>query len=157
LLYYRRVVEDFPGTVYGNVARSRLSLPLVDIAIETPPPVIAADTSAVSEVPQVRAVADTLGPVAPGDTLTPTVQAWPESLRPSAAEQDTSGAVEGVEFEALAHDTTGSTESLRLGIHRPEPEPRESLETGQEESLTDTLGLPAYQDTLGKPPPEGQN
>lgn len=159
LLYYRRVVEDFPGTVYENVARSRLSLPLVDVAVEAPAPapVIAADTSAVSEIPQVPAIADTLGAVAPADTLRSTVRASPESLRQPAAEQDTSGAVEGVEFETLAHDTTGSTESPRLGIRRPEPEPPESLQAAQEESMTDTLGLPAYQDTLGKPPPEGQN
>jgi TolA-binding protein len=157
LIYYRRVMEDFPGTVYENVARSRLSLPLVDIVVEAPAPAVAADTAAASEIPQVPAAADTLGPAAPADTVGPTVRVSPEKLGPPAAEPDTSGAAEGVEFEPLVRDTTGLTEPPRLGIRRPEPEPRESLQAGQEESISDTLGLPAHQDTVGKPTPEGQN
>jgi TolA-binding protein len=42
--YYRAVVDSFPTTVYANVARSRLDLPLVDVVI-TPKTPAASDTT----------------------------------------------------------------------------------------------------------------
>ena len=35
-VYYRRVIEIFPNTVYANLARSSLGLPLVDVVAEAP-------------------------------------------------------------------------------------------------------------------------
>jgi tetratricopeptide (TPR) repeat protein len=66
--YYQAVIDSFPTTVYANMARSRLGLPLVDVPIAVAPaPAPAADTTGAmppAEVP--REKAETQGEVGPG-------------------------------------------------------------------------------------------
>jgi TolA-binding protein len=62
--YYRAVIDSFPTTVYANMARSRLSLPLVDVPIPvTPAP--AADTASAT---QPGPPPTFIGPTVPADT-----------------------------------------------------------------------------------------
>lgn len=47
-MYYRSVVDSFPNTVYANVARFRLGLPLSDIVVQSPDTAQAAPADSIS-------------------------------------------------------------------------------------------------------------
>jgi tetratricopeptide (TPR) repeat protein len=63
--YQRKVIELFPNTVYANVARSRLGLPLVDVVVEKPD-TLAADSLAADSV-----AVDSTAAAGPGDGAVP--------------------------------------------------------------------------------------
>jgi TolA-binding protein len=62
--YYRRILENFPGTPYANVARVALGMPCVDVSIETPAPA-AADTAGAPVAAGARTSIEIEGPPAP--------------------------------------------------------------------------------------------
>jgi len=84
--YYLAVIDSFPTTVYANVARSRLGLPLVDVPAEASP-APAADTTATQPV----------GPPAEMPAVGPAI---PDETGPSTG---------------AGPDTTGSPEASRTG------------------------------------------
>jgi tetratricopeptide (TPR) repeat protein len=160
--YYRRVIDAFPGTVYGNVARRRLGLSLVDIVVEAPKKPSVVDTSAALGTAMEPAAGDTSAIELPAarDTLRSVMPPSVERLARPPAKPDTGGTVGRSGFEPFAQDTTESmepgppeAEGPELGppeVPAPGPETPESLFTGEDESVADTLGSPAHQDSVGQ-------
>ena len=70
-VYQRKVIEIFPNTVYANVARSSLGLPLVDVVVEKPDSVSADSLAADSTVVDSTATAGSSGEGAMPDSLSP--------------------------------------------------------------------------------------
>jgi TolA-binding protein len=114
-VYYRRVIENFPNSVYANLARWDLGLPLVDIVAEAPDTSSAQDSTL--EAGQVS------GGTAVGDSLRQDRRERGRGRRPRHEPQpDTSRAAEP------ALEDSAETGRPRFG--RPELEPAIS-DTGQ--------------------------
>jgi tetratricopeptide (TPR) repeat protein len=159
LRYYRTVLDSFPNTVYANVARSRLRLPLVDIVVEVPDSISASDTVSTPGPQQLPAVRDSLA--APG-ARRGTPEALPTVGPPEVSRRET---------PPLRHFEPTAGDSLRPG--RPDTAsaggwPSRTLpdslrapvigapaeDTTGVPSAEDTTGMPSAQDTTGVPSPE---
>ena len=98
--YYKTVMDSFPNTVYANIARARLALPLMDIVVAPPETSAVSDTTAEGfvgppvlppeealqgppEVPEEGAVGPAPGEIGPPDT---TFSARPGASGPAMPE-----------------------------------------------------------------------
>jgi tetratricopeptide (TPR) repeat protein len=115
--YFQAVVDSFPTTVYANVARSHLGLPLVDVPVEVAP-APAADTTAAPPSESAGApptVAPAMGPETPVE-MGPSAEPGPEA-RPDAGPGPGRGPgdVTGRPGPPVSPDVTGTPEGRRGG------------------------------------------
>jgi TolA-binding protein len=157
--YYRAVIDSFPNTVYANLARSGLGLPLEDIVMES------SHEKAPEELPTVP-VPEALRPREPE---IPTVVV-PDSLRAASDRRSEADAVVAHPDvrRPRRHPEHAEERTWEIGPPPPPPDtggtktsPGDTLGTtslGDTLGTTspgDTLGSSAPGDTLGPPEPEG--
>ncbi|HVP57023.1 MAG TPA: tetratricopeptide repeat protein [bacterium] len=123
-IYYRAVIDSFPTTVYANIARSRLDMPLIDVP-EKPAPAPAQET----QVEKPRAVAPGESPGqptgVPGAPATTTGEAQSTMIgpMPPGEEGGTPGATSATMIGPMppAPESSGA-QSTMIGPTPPAPE-----------------------------------